>query len=129
MHSGKLFYDDEFAAMRATIESSEREYKEVASFLFPDMKPASAYAKLMACVTDKGNEHLRTGQIIAMCRFCRRYDVLYHMADELSHDRPLERTPENQQDLILQSIAARLEEVSGLQRVLERINPSLRVAK
>jgi hypothetical protein len=84
----KLFYDDEFDALAQTIANSEREFKQVAAFLFPHLKPPSGYARLKACLNPDKDERLTLGQIVAMCRFCDRFDALYFMCDELHHARP-----------------------------------------
>jgi len=92
----KLFYDDEFDALQQMIAGSERSFKECAAFLRPDLKPESAYAWLKACVNPNGDQNLKFGQIVSLARFCKRYDALLHMADELGHERPGMRNPEDE---------------------------------
>ncbi len=92
----KLFYDDEFDALAQTISNSEREFKQVAAFLFPHLKAESQYARLKNCLNPKTDERLTLGQIVAMCRFCDRYDALYFMCDELHHGRPDPIEPEDE---------------------------------
>lgn len=60
----KLFYTDEYEALNLMISHSGKEFKEVAAFLFPHMKPQSAYAKLKACLREDGDERLTFGQIL-----------------------------------------------------------------
>lgn len=92
----KLFYDDESDALAQMIANSERTVKQCAIFLWPGMKPESAYARLKVCLTTGGDQYLRFGQIIALARFCGTADPLYFMADELEHDRPVKRAPEDE---------------------------------
>lgn len=84
----KLFYEDEFEALSLTISGSERSFKEVAGYLFPERKPESAYARLKACLNPEKDERLTFGQIISMCKFCERYDALQYFCDETLHCRP-----------------------------------------
>src|SRR6266702_5853068 len=84
----KLFYDDEFDALQQMIAASNRTFKDCATFLWPDLKPESAYARLKACVNAHGDQNLKFGQIISLARYCGRFDALYYMADELAHARP-----------------------------------------
>lgn len=92
----KLFYDDEFDALAQTIANSERTFKQCAAFLFPHLKPESQYARLKCCLNAERDERLTLGQIIALCKFCGAFDALYFMADELEHDRPVKRAPEDE---------------------------------
>jgi hypothetical protein len=112
----KLFYDDEFDALQQTIAGSERSFKECAAFLRPDLKPESAYAWLKACVNPNGDQHLRFGQVISLARFCKRFDALFFMADELLHERPEPRNAEDEKARIQREFAeavARLEDLAG----------------
>ncbi len=84
----KLFYDDEFDALQQMIAASNRTFKDCATFLWPDLKPESAYARLKACVNPHGDQNLKFGQIVSLARYCGRFDALYYMADELAHARP-----------------------------------------
>ena len=49
MNQEQLFYDDENHALRRMIEDGKG-YKATATFLWPDMKMESAYARLKDCV-------------------------------------------------------------------------------
>jgi hypothetical protein len=111
----KLFYDDEFDALQQTIAGSERSFKECACFLRPDLKPESAYAWLKACTNPNGDQHLKLGQVISLARFCKRFDVLFFMADELMHERPDAVNPEDEKARIQREFAeavARLESLA-----------------
>lgn len=92
----RLFYDDEFTALRAVIEEG-KDYKKSAEHLWPSMKPASAYAKLKACTSGTGDERLKFGEIIALCNFNQRFDALFFMCDETLHTRPTQKSPVDEQ--------------------------------
>ncbi len=90
----KLFYDDSADALAQTITNSEKTFKECAQFLFPHLKPESAYARLKNCLNpERKDENLSFEQIIALCDFCKSYDALNFMCDELNHERPKEKNP------------------------------------
>ena len=110
----KLFYDDEFDALQRTIADSERSFKECASFLRPDLKPESAYAWLKACVNPSGDQSLKFGQVISLARFCKRYDMLFFMADELHHARPEVLDPEDERARIQREFAEAVAKVKDL---------------
>lgn len=92
----KLFYDDEFDAIRQAISDSGKEFKTVAGHMFPDMKPESAYAKLKRCSETTGDERLTFGQVIRLMRLCEAYDPLMHACDETLHARPDRKAPEDE---------------------------------
>jgi hypothetical protein len=124
----KLFYDDEFDALSQTITNSEKSFKECAAFLFPHLKAESQYARLKACLNASKDERLTFGQIIALCRFCGSYDALYFMADELQHDRPIYRAPQDElQELIREYLKTRKHEGALETKIDERM-AKLRVA-
>ena len=51
-------------------------------------------------------------------RFCGQYDALYHACDELNHDRPLARAPEDEMAALMREYIA----AAGVQkRIAERI--------
>lgn len=117
----KLFYDDEFDALAQTIANSDKPFKACAAFLFPHLKPESQYARLKACLNPEKDERLTFGQIIALCDFCKTYDALHFMADELNHERggiknPADELAELQRDFVkgaklLEHVAARIEQI------------------
>lgn len=94
---GKLFYEDEFEALALMISNSERSIKEVAMYLFPHLKPESAYARLKACLNPEKDERLTFGQIVAAMNFCNRFDPLYFACDDTMHSRPDRKAPEDEQ--------------------------------
>lgn len=113
-----LFYDDEFDALTQTISNSRRGFKEAAAFLFPHLKPESAYARLKACLNSERDERLTVGQVIALCRFCESYDVLMFMADELSHARPVPITRDDERARLQREF---VESTRVQQHILERL--------
>ncbi len=100
----RLFYDDEHEALAMMIGSSEKTFAECAHFLWPAMKPESAYAKLKRCVSVHGDEHLSFGQVVALMKFCGRYDPLYHACNMTLHARPDRKAPQDQEQRIVESI-------------------------
>lgn len=109
----KLFYDDEFDAIATCIGGSGKDFKSVAAFMFPDMKPESAYARLKACVSPTGDQRLTFGQVVRLMSFCECYDPLMHACDETLHARPDRKAPEDE--------AVKLVEVlNGAAQTMER---------
>lgn len=124
----KLFYDDEADALAQMIANSERSVKQCAMFLWPGMKPESAYARLKVCLTAGGDQYLRFGQIIALARFCETADPLYFMADELEHERPVKRAPEDELTKLLREYVEIEQRRSVLQPRIEEQRAKLRAA-
>lgn len=91
-----LFYDDEYHSLRVMIEHG-RGYKQTASFLWPDMKSESSYARLKNCVQrpEKG-EHLKFGEILAAMRFNGRFDPILHACDENNFHHPKKKAPQEE---------------------------------
>lgn len=123
MRQDLLFYDSAMHAIDCTITSSGRHYKEVAAYLWPSKKPESAYARLKACLNDEKDEKLSFEEIIAICKFCNRFDALFFFADQCSHSRPEPRAPEDEKAELqreflnglkkLEVLGARLEKLGG----------------
>ena len=121
----KLFYDDECDALAQTIANSERSFKECAAFLFPHLKPESQYARLKNCIrADKPDESLSFSQIIALCKFCSQADALHFMADELNHERPSPRAPEDEAKVLQQEFIAGVKRLEAIGAKLERLTQS-----
>lgn len=114
----RLFYEDEFEAIREAIASSEREFKEVAMHLWPSRKPESAYARLRACLNDQKDERLTFGEIVEICRFCDRFDPLYFMCAQLSHEKPKQAAKEDE-------LARLLREYLEAKKLTDRIGPQI----
>lgn len=117
----KLFYDDEFQAIDAAIVTSERSHKEVAMHLWPGRKPESAYARLKSCLNSEKDERLTLGEIVALCKFCDRYDPLCFMCDEFSHERPKRITKEDELTTLLRQYLAATHETERLGPRIERL--------
>lgn len=118
MKDYKMNYDDEFEALRSVIEDSDKGYKNVAIYLFPHLKMESAYSRLKACLNPEKDERLTLGQIIAMCRYCNRYDALHFMADELSHKRPDIMPVEDEEAILMQEF---IRAKKDLEKIADRL--------
>lgn len=114
----KLFYEDEYDALREAISSSDRSFKEVAQHLWPSKKADTAYARLKSCLNESKDEHLTFGEIVEICRYCDRFDPLFFMCQELSHEQP---KPVTKQDELARLIAQYLE----AKRTTDRVGPAI----
>lgn len=121
MSQQKLFYEDEFEALQLMISGSERSFKEVASYLFPHLKPESAYARLKACLNPEKDERLTFGQILAAMKFCERFDPLVFACDETLHARPDRKAPEDEQVRLVAAINEASSTLTKAMRQLERM--------
>lgn len=121
MAQEKLFYEDEFEALQMMISGSDKSVKEVAGFLFPHLKPESAYARLKACLNPERDERLTLGQIIAAMVFCKRYDPLMFACDETLHARPDRKAPEDEELRLVEVISEADETLGKAMRQLELI--------
>lgn len=89
-------YQDQFEAIALAIADSGKPFKLVAAHVFPDMKPASAYARLKACCSAAGDQRLSLGHLLMLMEFCERYDPLYFLCDELGLRRPRKQEPDHE---------------------------------
>lgn len=121
MSQQKLFYEDEFEALQLMISGSERSFNEVASYLFPHLKPESAYARLKACLNPEKDERLTFGQILAAMKFCERFDPLMFACDETLHARPDRKAPEDEQVRLVAAINEASSTLTKAMRQLERM--------
>jgi hypothetical protein len=117
----KLFYEDEFEALQLMVSSSGKSVKEVASHLWPDMKPESAYAKLKACLNPKGDENFRFSQVIALMKFCNSYEPLEYMCDETMHARPDRKAPQDDMVKLSETIQGAADVLAKATAALERL--------
>lgn len=119
----RLFYDDEYQALRDVIEQGKG-YDKSAGHLWPSMKPTSAYAKLKACTNEHGDQRLKFGEILELMRFNGRFDVLYFACDETLHSRPSPKAPQDEQAklaIVIENAAGTLESaLKALDRVRAR---------
>jgi hypothetical protein len=119
----RLFYDDEFQALRDVIEMGKG-YQKTAGHLWPGMKDGSAYAKLKACTNEHGDQRLKFRELIAAMVFNDRFDLLHHACDECMHTRPMPKSPADEEAKIVQAI----ESAGGtLERALQRLEALRRV--
>lgn len=100
---GRLFYDDEFQALRDVIEQGAG-YQKTAAHLWLGMKLDSAYSKLKACCNEKGDQRLKFREIIAVMRYNEHFDVLYFVCDECMHTRPTPKAPADEEAKLAQVI-------------------------
>lgn len=121
MSQQKLFYEDEFEALQLMISSSERSFKEVAAYLFPHLKPESAYARLKSCLNPDKDERLTFGQIIAAMKFFERFDPLMFACDETLHARPDRKAPEDEEVRLVAAINEASSTLTKAMRQLERM--------
>lgn len=113
----KLFYDDEFQALRDMIESGQG-YKKTAGYLWPGMKQDSAYAKLKACVQEAGDQRLKFGEIISAMVFNQCYAPLFFACDATQFERPTPRAPEDEKARLQRNI---IEAAASFKRDLDRL--------
>ena len=117
----KLFYEDEFEALQLMVSGSGKSIKEIATFLWPEMKPESAYAKLKACLNPRGDENLRFGQVLALMKFCNTFDPLYYACDDTLHARPDRKTPEDESVKLVEAIEGAADIMNKAMAQLERL--------
>lgn len=109
MEGYRLFYDDHCNALSSAIDNNVHgwTFKQVAHAMWPAMKPDSAYARLKNCVNPEKDEKLDLAEVRHLCQITGRFEPLHWLCDELSHARPLQRSPiDKQAELVEQFIAA-----------------------
>lgn len=117
----KLFYDDEFDAIATAIGDSGKTFKEVAAFMFPDMKPESAYARLKACCSPTGDQRLTFGQVLRLMAFCEAYDPLMHACDETLHARPDRKTAADEEIKLVEVLNGAANTMNRAMKALEQL--------
>jgi hypothetical protein len=117
----KLFYEDEHEALQLMVSNSGKSIKEIACFLWPDMKPESAYAKLKVCLNPKGDEQFKFGQVIALAKFCNSYEALQYFCDETMHARPDRKAPEDDMVKLSETIQGAADVLAKATAALERL--------
>ncbi len=117
----KLFYDDEFDAIATAIGASGKTFKEVACFMFPDMKTESAYARLKACCSPTGDQRLTFGQVIRLMNFCETYDPLMHACDETLHARPDRKTAADEEVKLVEVINGAANTLNRAMKAIEQL--------
>lgn len=122
--SDRLFFEDEFDAYAEMIGKSGKTQKECAHFLWPDMKQASAIAKLQQCLDRHGDERLKFGQVVALMTFCGRFDPLMYACDETLHARPERKSPADQEQRLVEVID---KAAHTLQRAMQELGNMRRI--
>jgi hypothetical protein len=117
----KLFYEDEYEALQLMVSGSGKSIKEIATFLWPEMKPESAYAKLKSCLNPRGDENLRFGQVLALMKFCNTFDPLYYVCDDTLHARPDRKTPGDETVKLVEVIEGAADTLTKARAQLERL--------
>lgn len=117
----RLFYDDEFDAINAAIADSGKTFKEVANYMFPDLKPESAYSRLKVCCNSTGDQRLTFGQVVRLMNFCGCYDPLMYACDETMHSRPDRRAPEDEEVRLVEAINMAASNLNKAMTALDRI--------
>ena len=117
----KLFYDDEFDAIASAIGASGKPFKEVANFMFPDMKTESAYARLKDCCNPTGSQRLSFGQVMRLMDYCECYDPLYHACDETLHARPDRKAPEDEAVKLAEVMHAAAQTMERAMKAMEHL--------
>ena len=126
----KLFYDDEFDAIASAIGASGKPFKEMANFMFPDMKTESAYARLKDCCSPTGSQRLSFGQVVRLMTYCEAYDPLLHACDETLHARPDRKAPEDEAVKLAEVMNSAAQTMERAMRAMEHLKArgGLRVA-
>lgn len=119
--SYRLFYEDEFDALTAMIGASGKRFKEIAAFLYPAMKPDSAYAKLKDQLNPAGSEQLKFGQVLALMKFLGCYDPLMYLCDETCHARPDRVAKADEEVRLVDAIKGASEMLGRAMAQLERL--------
>lgn len=117
----RLFYEDEFDAIATAIGESGKAFKDVAAYMFPDLKQESAYARLKACCNPTGDQRLTFGQVIRLCRFLGQYDPLFYACDETMHARPDRKAPKDDEVKLVAAISAASDVLNQALKQLERV--------
>lgn len=117
----KLFYDDDFDSIATAISNSGKEFKAVASHIFPDLAPASAYARLKSCCSPAGDQNLTFGQVVRLMRFCESYEPLMYACDETLHARPDRKAPEDEAVELVEMINNAASTMERAMRALDHI--------
>lgn len=117
----KLFYEDEHEAFQLMVSNSGKSVKEVACFLWPEMRPESAYAKLKACLNPKGDEQFKFGHVLALMKFCNSYEPLQFACDDTMHARPDRKAPEDDIVKLSETIQSAADVLAKATAALDRI--------
>lgn len=117
----KLFYDDEFDAIATAIGDSGKSFKEVANYMFPDMKTESAYARLKACCSVTGDQRLTFGQVVRLMNFCESYDPLLYACDDTLHARPDRKAADDEAVKLVEVINAAANTMNRAMKAIDQL--------
>jgi hypothetical protein len=117
----KLWFEDEFEALNLMVSNSQKTSKELAGYLFPHLKPDSAYSRLRACLNPEKDERLTLGQVIAAMKFCESYEPLLFVCDETLHARPTRVSPKDEEVKLVEAISGAAETLNKAMRQLENL--------
>ena len=121
MSTQKLFYEDEYEALSLMVSHGSKSPKELACYLFPHMKPDSAYARLKSCLNPDKDERLTFGQIIAAMNFCECYDPLMYACDETLHARHDRKAAADEEVRLVEAINGAANVLDKAMRQLEHL--------
>lgn len=121
MRQDRLYYESAEDSVNEVITSSSKTWKQVANMLWPAMKIDSAYARLKNCLRDDKDEKLSFAEVIQICKFCERFDALYHFADECHHTRGEPRAPEDEAAILKREFITSVKTMERLADRLERL--------
>ncbi|HAK63413.1 MAG TPA: hypothetical protein DCO82_09270 [Alphaproteobacteria bacterium] len=119
-----LFEDDPHEAFRHMMILSGKSTKQVAAFLWPEMRLESAYAKLTNCLKDGTGEKLSFAQVIAAMNFCGSYEPLYYACSATDHHRPARMAAGEREAELAKTIRGAAETMEKAMRALERLKES-----
>jgi hypothetical protein len=128
MSQHKLFYEDEYEALNLMVSNSSKTIKEVANYLFPHMKPDSAYARLKSCLNSEKDERLTFGQIIAVMKFCESYEPLLFACDETLHARPDRKSADDEEVRLAEVLSTCASTMQAAMRKIDQLQRIKQVA-
>ena len=116
-----LFFEDEYESFNLMVSHGSKTGKELAGYLFPHLKPDSAYARLKSCLNPEKDERLTFGQIIAAMNFCGSYEPLMYACDETLHARPDRKSADDEQVRLVEAITGAADVLNKAMRQLESL--------
>jgi hypothetical protein len=127
IHQNQLFVEDEDDAFDAAIRFLGG-YKAVAMWLWPQLKPETAYARLKACFNDSKDEKLSWvdgRRIMAKAREKGCHIIMFHLCDELFYERPRTITKEKVEAELQEEADVLLERVESIADKLRKVRGKL----
>lgn len=118
----ELFHDSIYDALGSAVKAAGG-WKVVAGKLWPGMEPASAYAKLKACLDVKEREKLALHEFMAILQIAREkadLSVLQYLCAELSCAPPVALAPKDELQTALQRFDARADELLRAMQAVQR---------